>query len=229
MQWFKDHKAEVHRFLTPSSTDYLEYLLWKKPQNSIYMVKYYCHQGTLMITGDAYEAIHCWGNFPQINLRWISGCDFGYYMSKMQASQHGRDGRRWQARAAKEKLDLYFKDKAQDFGDNFDVDHADAKLQEQLLVIVKGHAHQPFIKQFAQSVGYPEERLLKEAEAFNYTEDPYDMLHDKREWEEFLQSHGAEVFGEDGWMDHAGIGMETDQCFYGHWLGLKMAFEQLKG
>lgn len=103
MKNFKDHVATHHSFAVPNNGT-IEYLRWAKPNTSVYSVNYYRHNGMLAISGDLYCAVHCWNYEPTFTLSWIAGCDFGYYMSKMAASQHGRDGKVWSVRAAEKRL-----------------------------------------------------------------------------------------------------------------------------
>jgi hypothetical protein len=53
-------------------------------------------------------------------------------------------------------------------------------------------------------------------------------LYDSREWEEWLRVNGSKVFGDDYWDWAYSIGYTINtRCMY-HFLGLKMAMEQLK-
>lgn len=54
-------------------------------------------------------------------------------------------------------------------------------------------------------------------------------LYDKEEWYQWLRENGDEVF-EDDWYEWApGVGRVVNLRCEAHWLGLKMAMEQLKG
>ena len=113
---FKDHVSD-YRVLTSSapllSGIKIEFLHWHKPGTGIYSIRYYCHWGALMATGDCGDAV--WQFNRDADLKWIANCDVGYYaMSKLVASPHGRYGKTWNENQARKRIQEYMKQREEE-------------------------------------------------------------------------------------------------------------------
>ena len=95
---FKDHKVEYKRL-----DEDTELLVWAIPGRKMYSITYLCRDGILYVSGDYGSAIYRWTE-PN-SLKWIAGCDLGYFSSKCQASPSGTGFMRWDGERAKEILE----------------------------------------------------------------------------------------------------------------------------
>ena len=82
--WFPNHKVQLYSDLDNG----LELLIWGKDDTSTFLVNYIRHQQVLHVSGDLGCAAYWWS---QLNsLRWIAGCNLGYFASKCESSENGR-------------------------------------------------------------------------------------------------------------------------------------------
>ena len=86
-EWFKDHVVAPY-------TDPREVIVWRSPNSIFYLVKYVLVGGALIVLGDLGEAIYRWYT-SDIDFRWISGCELGYFASKCEASEVGKQFVEW--------------------------------------------------------------------------------------------------------------------------------------
>jgi hypothetical protein len=106
-EWFPKHKVIMHRVI--DNPYGMEMLAWKKPNVTAYNVYYVRFGSTLFITGDIGEAVYCWSD-TGIDLEWIAACDPGYFWSKCEASELGRNRNFtiWNADRARRAIEEYF-------------------------------------------------------------------------------------------------------------------------
>jgi hypothetical protein len=89
--WFPTHVIAEHTHLDKNT----EVMRWARPEGgSIYAVEYIRRRGTLFVQGDLGEATYCW--YPDVSsLERIAQFDFSYFHSKCQASEYGKNFRKW--------------------------------------------------------------------------------------------------------------------------------------
>lgn len=105
--WFPDHVAT--RFEVEGG----EGLRWAKPDTVIFSVVYVRLGGTLMVSGDIGSAVYRW--HPKgCTLRWIAGCNLGYFESKCEASESGRDYRDWDSELCRLRAEGHLRDDWED-------------------------------------------------------------------------------------------------------------------
>lgn len=111
--WFKNHEAKLESFIDANGHK-IEMLKFANPKSSEFWIRWYCHLGFLHIVGDIGEAIHQWtySSNQRIDLKWIAGCDYGYYMGKLRASREG--GKEWDESTATEALEFLRADRVKE-------------------------------------------------------------------------------------------------------------------
>lgn len=92
-EWFENHVAtEILK------CDKIIIINWQNPESWNYGCRFLIHARWLTVVGDIGEAIYEWGQ--TLTLPFLHRIDFGYFHSKCQASETGRDFRMWDADAA---------------------------------------------------------------------------------------------------------------------------------
>lgn len=85
-QWFKDHRATMlGNPITPAA----RVISWENPKSWNYGCRFIIHRRWLCVVGDIGEAVFEWSQ--DITLEFLASLDFGYFHSKCQASNSGRD------------------------------------------------------------------------------------------------------------------------------------------
>ncbi len=94
-EWFKEHTATVigNTSLTPLMGTAATILNWQKPASWNYGCRFIIHRRWLCIVGDIGEAVFGWGQ--DLTLEFLGGLDFGYFLSKCQASRSGGKFEQW--------------------------------------------------------------------------------------------------------------------------------------
>lgn len=90
-QWFTEHRAAYATGQVGPLAN-VEYLRWAKPGTGMYGITYLCTGGTLVVTGDLFDAIYQAGGS---GLKWWSSCDLSYFAGKCIASPSGRGFEVW--------------------------------------------------------------------------------------------------------------------------------------
>ncbi len=110
--WFKDHIVRDHVRSNMIDGRKMERMVWARPDSSIYRVDYIRVGGVLHVSGDLGFASYVWDYWgdSNIDLAWIGHCDVGYFASKCQASEAGRDFRLWDPATLRRRLDQLFSD-----------------------------------------------------------------------------------------------------------------------
>ena len=111
--WFKDHVATFSTFKDENGNT-IEKLIWKKPDSGICMVNYTLFGRYLIVTGDLGHAIYSWGQ--NINFKWVSECDLGYFAAKCDASENGRLYKDWDSELVIKKIKNEFRERASSSG-----------------------------------------------------------------------------------------------------------------
>lgn len=161
---FKDHVATYEAY-----GDHLETLQWKKPGDSTYAIWFVRQHGCLMVFGDCYEATYLWNWQPGFGMRWIGGCNLGYFVSKCRASQHGMEPEVWDGHVLEANLKEYFADGCtykQPMCSEGECECCDQRRKEAA--------------------------LFEEHGGWRHTDDEYD-------WVWWLRENGDAVFGFDWW------------------------------
>lgn len=83
-EWFKNHAAALTQH-----TEELWELSWRRPQSSIYGVRYIISGHVLFVGGDLGEAVYAWSD--QLTFSWLATLELGYFQSKCCASEVGRE------------------------------------------------------------------------------------------------------------------------------------------
>lgn len=225
LNWFKDHVAEYECF-TDKGGNKIETILFHRPKDSAYWVRYYAHLGFLHVVGDIGEAIHQWSysKKQQIDLKWISETNFSYYMGKLRAGEKP-NGKTWDENEAKFYLKQYLDTKAEQWLEEMNMNvNPKSKLWATNNLRLLGNGER-FSTLTCNTLGEKDTCRWREFKhAFWSCEKAIESEHD---WHHFLEENGNEVFGEK-WYEYANIGLKYDIRHKGHWLGLKLAFEALK-
>lgn len=90
---FKDHKAS-----SDHDTIIGTLINWQKPGTWNYGCRFIIHRRWLIVVGDIGEATFEWSE--DLTLEFLAGIDFGYFLSKCRASEHGRKFEQWDAAVA---------------------------------------------------------------------------------------------------------------------------------
>lgn len=177
----------------------IDILVFERPNTGIYRMVYTKVADTLFVGGDVGEAAYRWpgANPAEIDLRWISRCDLGYFFSKCVASEEGRRFTQWNGDQARERLHDSMR---QQFG----IEPADVDAGEEA---VWPEEYEELRRKFDESGGD-------------------EALEFRDEWNMWLATNGYDVLGEDvGHL--AGVGDDVHiRCVF-HLLGLRLAFERL--
>lgn len=86
--WFVDHKAKV-----VTATPEVTIIHWANPASWNYGCHFLIHKRWLIVVGDIGEATYEWSS--DLTLQFLSGIDFGYFKSKCQSSEVGRNFIDW--------------------------------------------------------------------------------------------------------------------------------------
>lgn len=161
---FENHVAKLEKY-----GEHLETLEWKNPESSTYAIWYVRQYSTLMVWGDCYEATYQWSYQKGIDLRWMAGCNLGYFVGKCRASQHGMDPRVFDYKTLRDNMKEYF---------------AEGCTSNEPMC-PEGECESCDLRR-------KEEKLFEENYGWNNMEDEYT-------WVVWLRDNGDEVFGADWW------------------------------
>ena len=100
-RWFVDHVATVNIFRRGERE--IQEILWKKPGTGVNSILYIIKNRTLCVQGDLGEAVYRWSDV--INLPFLAGCYLDYFAEKCEASECGRGFKEWNELKAREYLD----------------------------------------------------------------------------------------------------------------------------
>lgn len=106
---FPEHVA-THRVLDQDGES-VERLTWRKPGTNFYRIDYTCYPGSLVVTGDCYDAIYMAGGR---GLEFWAACDLSYFAGKCVASPYGRGYKQWDQVHAEKRVRELLKDRAND-------------------------------------------------------------------------------------------------------------------
>ncbi len=214
--WFPKHIAVEKPFVSytdilNNKSETIKVIDWREPNTGHFAVRYILDRNRLLVAGDIGEAIYIWSQF--IGWDFLACCNMEYFVGKCQASEHGRSGQSWDSEHAHQRLkDLLWEETKQYLeakGDIFAEGSADCREYH--------------IKKYLK-------HLDLDIELYPTKEDLIDRSYtsSKGDWHSFLRDYGDELFGCD-YGEYSNIGMQADIRCIGHWLGLEMAYEQLKG
>lgn len=116
---FKNHVAKYEKH-----SEHLETLEFKVPGTQNLAMFFVRQHGTLMVFGDLSEATYQWHPGKMETLRWMSGLDEDYFMSKCMASPYGRDPKTYDSIDAERDLREYFYEFRDSNYDKNDEEHA---------------------------------------------------------------------------------------------------------
>ncbi len=217
-EWFKEHVAKEKIFTNMFNIsldsglpeEEIRVIDWHKTNTSIYGIRYIIDRNYLLVTGDVGEAIYQWSQV--IDLPFLASCDMSYFVSKCQSSEYGRGGQSWDRDLAENRLNEMMWEETKEW------------------VLVKSQEISPeeLWKNQAQKNQLINEYLIHMNIDIHPNSDFRHCTDTKEDWHGFLKEHGYDFFGSD-YGEFGGIGMTQDIRHVGHWLGLKMAYEQLKG
>jgi hypothetical protein len=112
-RWFKDHRST---FLSPepftiplagavNDGQNAIAILWRNPESWNYGCHFIIHRNFLCVTGDIGEAVYGWGE--RLQLPFLAGINFGYFLEKCCASENGRDFKVWDSDIAWQNKEAY--------------------------------------------------------------------------------------------------------------------------
>lgn len=159
---FENHVAKYKKY-----SDDLETLEWKALDSSTMAIWYVRQHGTLMVWGDCYDAVYQW--YPDISLKAISGFNEGYFISKCQASPHGRNPVVFDSTQIEEDMKAYFAD----------------SCTYKKPMCPEGECECCDLRR-------KEAKLFEEHGGWGYMEDEFT-------WVEWLRANADDVFGADWW------------------------------
>ena len=87
-EWFPNHEGLYQKIGGAVEEGNHERLIWAAPETNCFSVHYIRYKNYLMVTGDIGCATYWWSQSN--NLRWIAGCNLGYFAGKCEASELGR-------------------------------------------------------------------------------------------------------------------------------------------
>lgn len=88
-------------------------LIFRKPGTGDCRMRYdLIEKRILVVTGDLGDAVYRWSGY--LDWEWFAKIDLGYFTSKCEASEDGRNPREWSARVAKAR----FREWADSYGDD---------------------------------------------------------------------------------------------------------------
>jgi hypothetical protein len=176
--WFKSHQATFISELPGALV-----ILWRNPDSWNYGCRFIIHSRWLCVVGDIGEAVYEWNCERNENLKlyFLAGCDFHYFHSKCQSSEHGRCFNDWDSSVGYKQAQKWLAS-------------ADSTETDDHLELIRGLTDQSSKEDFREA-----------AKTFN------DSVGD---------SELASMISEFG-------SVPSRRCI-GHWVGLKMAREQLR-
>jgi len=211
--WFKDNVVKSYKF--DEDLDFEE-LVFGQSDSTIYQVVYRRFGGLLFVTGDIGSAVFNW--YSSNSLSWMGGLGFGYFMGKCEASEHGRDFKKFSEdnvyRAIRENL----KDP--------DLDHVNEEVLTEInscddFNVEYDNLVSEFIADL-KSNDFREKRtelLIR----IMHERDSMDMDCGGAGWIMWLAEHGAKYFGQDYWDDSYLFGKAPPHRAVGMWRGLHLA------
>lgn len=100
-KWFKDHKAEILGNVIMKGIPPCMVITWQNPASWNYGCRFIIHHQWLIVVGDIGEAVYQWSE--DLTLEFLAQLDFGYFLSKCQASEKGHDFSMWDSGVAEQK------------------------------------------------------------------------------------------------------------------------------
>jgi len=194
-EWFPNHIAELRTYKAVTGPDIL-YLGWKKPETNVYGVEYLIKGTRLIVSGDIGDATYWWSG--RISFESIAGMHVGYFASKCEASEYGRQFKSWQRKVLEKNVDVALRQRAEY---SMELDHDDAALEAKFQEL---------------------KALFEKHGGIDAISEDRDFF-----WHSWLAEHASKVFGDD-WWEFAPDGLEIDVRCMGHLVGVKAAMEQLQ-
>lgn len=93
--WFPDHIIE-------QDENWGEWVLWRKPDTGIYMVRYHIYRNRLIVTGDIGSAVYVWSE--NVSWNFLANCSIDYFAGKCIASEYGLWGKTWNSECAEQRV-----------------------------------------------------------------------------------------------------------------------------
>lgn len=216
----KNHVATYERATLLNSV--VERIIFRDPNSSNYYMSFLAFDRTLVVTGDAYDAIYEVGMIQRISF-W-AGCDACYISQKMRGiNGYSKDTKVWnddkaRERLKKEKEDLR-KEVLEEYRDYYRVeggeqtDEGFAEFCKKRDEELKNEDPDDFHFATGRWLHWEEHR-------------PEEYIISEWEWGNFLSNHGQDVFG-DCDMPYD-IGFERNPQIDFHVESLRLAVKQLK-
>jgi len=112
-EWFKDHEQLFYSIaMNDNIENQIHIFEWKKPNTSIYSIKYIIRNNYLFVSGDLGCAVYKFSS----NVEWhsIASMDSFYFSSKCEASETGRFYKEWN----EEKCISIFNEKMKEYNND---------------------------------------------------------------------------------------------------------------
>jgi len=103
-EWFKNHEAVwIDKPASGIIGNHAAIISWQATASWNYGCRFIIHRQWLLVVGDIGEATFQWSE--DITLEFLASLDFGYFLSKCQASPHGKKFEAWDGDVAYTNID----------------------------------------------------------------------------------------------------------------------------
>ena len=182
---FKDHKlttvVDLHK---------LKIYDFKRSDSGMYKQRWVLDGGTLIVTGDCFDAIYKWYG-PGISLKFLLGCNLGYFSSKCVADMDGRNQTTYCEENAEEMMKTIAVDNIYINGDNDILDNILSKDWDKLDLTTKFELVKPIIIEETDCDNYDLDRMFyyeREGDAFDFmSKSENEFMFGSNAWEYKLQ------------------------------------------
>ena len=106
MECFKDHVLKEIFHIKKTAKNGINFRLFEfrnENGSGIHHQRWIIDRGTLIVTGDCYDAIYTW-NHKGISLQFLANCGLGYFVEKCRADKDGQSQKIYDAEDATETM-----------------------------------------------------------------------------------------------------------------------------
>lgn len=196
-EWFKDHVAKLENYMASPEASPITRILWAKPGTMTCGITYLIYRNSLIVLGDLGTATYTWSEL--IDMKFIAECNWDYMSGKMEGLEGGERPEEWNDEVAESRFLDQMREEALEDGNPVDRGKILAD-KEALSALIDKH--------IIDVVGLDECR-----QGHTWTSEG---------WSSYLADSSQECFER-----FSDIGKVPSMRFLSHWLGIRMAYEQL--